>query len=132
MKPIFLFFLSLCFLSAGLSNHAFGDVLASKVPYAQVQHTKNADQVGVENRSQHHNLIKGAGLSADETSLISDEDDDNTSARRYLVPVKYALILSYAIVLSFLSSCRKQPLPICSHLSYTGGYKYILQRALRI
>jgi hypothetical protein len=131
MRPIFLFLLSLCFLSAGLNNHAHGDVHASSVSDPLVQHVRKSGELGNGERSQQHIVLKAAGLTEDGTSILSDEDDDNTSARKYL-SAHCALILYYAIVLSFPCIYRKERLPFCTHLSYTSAYKYILQRSLRI
>ena len=99
---------------------------------SQVNVVKKADQVQIGERGDRHLSVKRAVLSEDAPSILSDEDDDNTAARKYLLPALCALILYYAIVANFPGIYCKERLPFCSHLSHTSAYKYILQRSLRI
>jgi hypothetical protein len=131
MRPLILFFLSLCFLSAGLNHHAYGHVPATGMAKSAKQSVKAAAQAQLGERSQHSSLIKAAVASEDGNSIISDEDDDNIFARKYLLAT-CPLLLSYAIVLTFAGIHRKERLPSCSHLYCTSAPRYISQRSLRI
>ncbi|GGI50763.1 hypothetical protein GCM10011425_19750 [Mucilaginibacter galii] len=79
-------------------------------------------------------ILKTHGKVKDGDSLVSDldEDENDSSARRYVLLAKYALIVAYTLVLSYLITRLEVRLPVLRHLSYISSYKYIVQRAIRI
>ncbi len=132
MRPIFLIFLFLTLLSAGLSIHAAGNIVTNGTSGSQVKIVKKVDQVPYTEHGHRHIAIKRAGLTEVTTSFLSDEDDDNMSARKYLLPALCALILYYAIVFCLHRIYSRERLPFCNHLCQTGAYKNIFQRSLRL
>lgn len=133
MRTVVLFFLFLCFLFVGRHYHAYGNVPANRLRNTVAQTTDKIKQLSYS--IIHHELatVKSHGAVTDGNYLVTDLDEDEySSARRYILLAKYSLIVSYIVVLSYLFTCFKERLPIIRHLSYISSNKYIVQRALRI
>ena len=134
MRTVVLFFLFLCFLFVGRHYHAYGNMPSNGLRNTVAQTTDKIKQLGYSIINNEHAVVKTHSKVQGGNYLISDfdEDENNPSARRYVLLAKYSLIVAYTIVLSYLVTCLKERLPIIRHLSYISSYKYIVQRALRI
>jgi hypothetical protein len=134
MRTIVLFFLFLCFLFVGRHYHAYDSVRANGLRNTVAQTTDKIKQLGFSIIKHDDAVIKHHSAAHDGNFPITDfdEDENNPSARRYILLAQYSLIVSFTLVLSYLFTYLKERLPIIRHLSYISSYKYIVQRALRI
>jgi len=134
MRTIVLFFLFLCFLFVGRHYHAYESVRANGLRNTVAQTTDKIKQLNYSIIKHDLAVVKKHSKVQDGNYLISDfdEDENNPSAKRYMLMAKYSLIVAYTIVLSYLITCLEERLPVIRHLSYISSYKYIVQRALRI
>jgi hypothetical protein len=133
MRTVVLFFLFLCFLFVGRHYHAYGSSRNLGLRNTVAQTTDKIKQLNYSIISNQHAVVKAHGNVQDGSFMVTDFDEDEySSARRYILLAKYSLIVSYTIVLSYLFTYIKKRLPIIGHLSYISSCKYIAQRALRI
>jgi len=134
MRTVVLFFLFLCFLFVGRHYHAYGNATCNGLRNTVAQATDKIKQLRYALVSNDHAVVKTHSTAHRGHELVTDFDEDeyNSSARRYILLDKYSLIVSFTLVLSFLYSCTKERLPVVRYLSYISSYKYIAQRALRI
>ena len=123
MKPVIIFFFSLCFILTG----------GYKYSHTEVQEIRKTAQAKFGNPDHDSSILKKHHLSEKREDFLGDEDDEDlTFSRKYFSQVKYFITLAYASVLVCLYHYFKNRLPFCRHLSYTASYKYLLQRVLRI
>jgi len=134
MRTIVLFFLFLSFLFVGRHYYAHSNVPASGARNTVAQTTDKIKQLNYSVLKHDRAILKTHGKVKDGDSLLSDldEDENDSSARRYVLLAKYALIVAYTLVLSYLITRLEVRLPVLRHLSYISSYKYIVQRAIRI
>jgi hypothetical protein len=135
MKAMYLLLVSLCFfLSGGRVNSAYAVANHNKVTYTPAHQVQELQQIDRFSDNKDAAIFRAAGANDEDKLLFSseNEDENDLSARKYILLTKYSLILTYTFILSNLCVCVKDRIPFCSHLSYISSYKYIVQRALKI
>ena len=133
MRTVVLFFLFLCFLFVGRHYHVYGSAHNLGLRNTVAQTTDKIKQLSYSVISNQHAVVKAHSNVQDGNYLVTDFDEDEySSAKRYILLAKYSLIVSYILVLSYLFTYIKERLPVIGHLSYISSCKYIVQRALRI
>ncbi|WP_158829225.1 hypothetical protein [Mucilaginibacter lacusdianchii] len=134
MKAAYLFFIALCFLLLRGDSYAYARAHHNALCYSPAQHTDKQNQIKAAVKNQDGTVVTSASSKEVNDYLISVEDDDENTvfARKFMLPAKYFIILSYILVLSTFYTYVKKRLPFCIHLSYIDSCKYLVQRSLRI
>ncbi len=129
MKPGVLFFLVLCFHLFG-GDHAAHAGTPFCVSHSHLRAIDNKQQVRYANQL----VVEMASIRDENTDPIisDDQDEEEFSTRRYLLPLSSISALHYALITSCLCNMLAESPIVKDPLSFRGSCIYIEQRALRI
>lgn len=119
MRWLIRLFLTLCFLL--LRGYGHWDVRASQSRTCQIRQPipTRIVQSGKENGSPKREIAD-----------IEEDEDEDTSFRKYIIPGFYLDFLTSE--LPGHSNLSLNDLPCCIHLSYYSSFKYIVHRSIRV
>jgi len=131
MKGV-IFFIYLCFLLLRGHEHVYTYAGTPGYDFAYSRHSEKMPSQTFANSAREFSFIKGVFVSKEEELLISEEieDDDNanSSARKYRLLYNGSLTLLSPYIFTYLHSFSKASYSYCSQFSD----KYLTQRVLRI
>ena len=131
MRLTAIIFFILCLCLPGGSHQTFAGTLRSHSGNLQANDLKKALQVDGTTVSKACTITEDKGLSQENTSPTSVDDEDEDDLIKKL-PIRYVLSFYYAFILTQPLSHPTERLSFCRDLSYFGSRKFIAQRVLRI
>ena len=136
MKNVIIFILFLCFQFLGGYGPAYAGTFNQKTACSPADNVKKNFQVQGANSTKGYREITDARLGEERNSPLfgeyEDEDEEDSTTRKYTFPAKCFSTYSYAFPSCRLCDCHVDRISLYNPPSYSGACKYIAQRVIRI